>query len=90
MRERIKELGYWCDDKLRSFCGEITPDKRLTIILVILLIGTIANLYFTFSSVYNLGQKDAKKEFIEVEHIKQLELEKSKNYLNEETNEYND
>ena len=90
MKERIKELGYWCDDKLRSFCGEITPDKRLTVIAIFLLIGTLVNLYFTFSSVYNLGHKDAQKDFIEVEHIKQLELEKSKNYLNEETNEYND
>lgn len=90
MKERIKELGYWCDDKLRSLCGEITPEKRLTVIVIFLLIGTLVNLYFTFSSVYNLGHKDAQKDFVEVEHIKQLELEKMKNYLNEETNEYND
>lgn len=86
MKERIREFGYWCDDKLRSFCGEITPEKRLVVIVIFLLIGTIANLYFTFSAVYNLGHKDAEKDFIEVEHIKQLELEKSHNYLNKEIN----
>lgn len=90
MKERIKELGYWCDDKLRTWCGEITPEKRLTVILVILLIGAIANLYLTFSAVYNIGHKDAEKEFIEVEHIKQLEIEKSTNHLNIEIDEYNE
>lgn len=85
MKERIKELSYWIEDKLKDFCGEITPDKRLLIILVIILIGAIVNLYLTFSAVYNLGHKDAEKDFMEVEHIKQLELEKSHNYLNEET-----
>lgn len=90
MKERIKELGYWCEDKLKNLCGEITPDKRLTVIIVFLAIGTLANLYLTFSAVYNLGRDNTKEDFIELEHIKQLELEKSTKHFNQETNEYNE
>ena len=87
MKGKLNELGGWCSDKLRGFCGEINPDKRLMIIIVMLLIGTIVNLYFTFYAIYNIGHSDAEKEFIEVEHIKQLEIEKLHNHLNKETNE---
>lgn len=90
MKEKIKGLGDWIEDKLRSLCGEVTPDKRLTIIVISLLVATIANLYLTFSAVYNLGQDNGKKNLIEIEHIKQLELEKSTNHLNKGANEYNE
>lgn len=77
MKERIKEIGYWFDDKLRSLCGEITPDKRLTVILIMLLLFTLANLYFTISSIYNWGREQERKEQLKIEHIKQLELERA-------------
>lgn len=78
MKHWFKEIGYWIDDKLRSLCGEITPDKRLTVILIILLLFTILNLYFTFTSISNWGREQERKEQLKIEHIKQLELEKRK------------
>lgn len=78
MKERIKELGYWLEDKLKDLCGEITPDKRLTVIIIMLLLFTILNLYFTFTSISNWGRDQERKEQLKIEHIKQLELEKSK------------
>lgn len=78
MKERIKEIGYWIDGKLRSLCGEITPDKRLTVILIMLLLFTILNLYFTFTTISNWGREQERKEQLKIEHIKQLELEKLK------------
>lgn len=78
MKERIKELGYWFEDKLKDICGEITPDKRLTVILIMLLLFTILNLYFTFTSISNWGRKQERKDQLKIEHIKQLELEKLK------------
>lgn len=77
MKERIKEIGYWFDDNLRSLCGEITPDKRLMVILIMLLLFTLANLYFTISSIYNWGREQERKEQLKIEHIKQLELERA-------------
>jgi len=78
MKERIKELGYWLEDKLKDLCGEITPDKRLTVIIIMLLLFTILNLYFTFIAISNWGREQERKEQLKIEHIKQLELEKSK------------
>lgn len=80
MKERIKELGYWLEDKLKDLCGEITPDKRLTVIIIMLLLFTILNLYFTFTAISNWGRQQERKEQLKIEHIKQLELEKSKSH----------
>ena len=78
MKERIKELGYWLEDKLKDLCGEITPDKRLTVITIMLLFFTILNLYFTFTAICNWGREQERRDQLKIEHIKQLELEKSK------------
>lgn len=51
MKKRINEIGYWFEDKLKALCGEITPDKRLTVILIMLLVFTLLNLYFTFTTI---------------------------------------
>lgn len=78
MKERIKELGYWFEDKLKELCGEITPEKRLTVILIMLLLFTILNLYFTFTAISDWGREQERKEQLKIEHIKELELQKRK------------
>ncbi len=74
--EIFKELGYWIEDKLKDLCGEITPDKRLTIILIMLLLFIILNIYFTFVTVKNWGREEERRKQLKIEHIRQLELEK--------------
>lgn len=78
MKDFFKEIGYWIEDRLKSLCGEITPDKRLTVILIVLLLFTILNLYFTFTSIANWGREQERKEQLKIEHIRRLELEKTK------------
>lgn len=78
MKERFKELGYWFEDKLKGLCGEITPDKRLTVVLIMLLLFTVLNLYFTFTSISNWGRDQERKEQLKIEHIKQMELQQKK------------
>lgn len=78
MKERLREVRYWIENKLKDLCGELTPDKRIVIILIMLLILTIGNLYFTFSTIYNWGKDSEKKEQMEIEHIRQLELEQER------------
>lgn len=88
MKERIKEIGYWFEDKLKALCGEMTPDKRLTVILIMLLAFTLLNLYFTFTTIKNWGREEDRREQMKIEHIRQLDIEKSNNnYFNEEENE---
>jgi len=84
MKEQLKEIGWWMEDRLKNFCGELTPDKRITVILIMLLILTAGNLYFTFSTIYNWGKESERKKQPEIEHITQPELpperSKDKNY----------
>lgn len=81
MKEKLKEFRYWLEDKLKDFCGELTPDKRITVILIMLLILTVGNVYFMFSTIYNWGE-DSGKQQLDIEHIDRLELERNrdKNY----------
>lgn len=73
---KLKELGYAIEDKLKGLCGEITPDKRITVILIMLLLFTVGSLYFSISSIYNWGKESERRKQIRIEHIRSLELEK--------------
>lgn len=79
MKEKLKDIAYWLEDRLKGLCGELTPDKRITAILIMLLILTIGNLYFTFSTIYNWGRESERKKQLKIEHIGQPELEYNKN-----------
>lgn len=74
MKEQLKELGYWLEGKIKDLCGELTPDKRIVTILVMLLILTIGNLYFTFSTIYNWGKESERKKHPGIEHIERLDI----------------
>lgn len=78
MKDFFKEIGYWIEDRLKYLCGEITPDKRLTVILIMLLLFTLLNLYFTFTTISDWGREQERKEQLKIEHIRQLDLEKTK------------
>lgn len=78
MKEKLKELGYWFEGKLKELCGEITPDKRLTVILIMLLLFTIMNLYFTFTTISNWGRNREREKWLKMEHIDGLKLQKEK------------
>jgi hypothetical protein len=78
MKEKLKELWYWFEDKLKDLCGEITPDKRLTVILVMLLFFTVLNVYFMFTTISNWGRERERERTLKIEHIEGLELLKRK------------
>lgn len=78
MKHFFKEIGYWIEDRFKDLCGEITPDKRLTVILIMLLLFTILNLYFTFTTISDWGREQEHKEQLKIEHIRQLDLERTK------------
>lgn len=83
IKEKLKEWGYAIEDRLKSLCGEITPDKRITVILIMLLLFTIGSLYFSISSIYNWGKESERRKQIQIEHIRSLELEKQQKRENE-------
>ncbi len=63
---RIKDAA---DDRLRSFCGALTPEKRLAAILIMGALFAIVNFYMIFRAIYDIGRDDAPCESIEITPI---------------------
>ena len=55
-KKRIKAFGEWVEDHLRRACGALSPDKRIIVILTLLLFFSVLSLYFTVSSIYRFGK----------------------------------
>lgn len=75
MRQILKELGYSIDSYLRKLCGDITPEKRVTVVIIMILVFTSVNIYFTFSTIYNWGKEKQRREQLQIEHIRQFKLQ---------------
>jgi hypothetical protein len=95
LKTKIKEflINAWdeIDYALRRLCGRPTPMKRFLTVLIMGSALAVANIYFVVSSIYNMGKYDAEKKFIELQHIKAIELQKqndSINILNQKKYEY--
>jgi hypothetical protein len=64
IRERV-ELGA------RRLCGRITPDKRVAVILTMLVLFGSGSIWMTVSSIYNFGKQRGR---LEVERIEAIRL----------------
>ena len=74
IRKKITNLRDRIEDGLRSLLGQISPDGRIVVILVMLFLFSAASIYITVSSIYNIGKKSGREQ-MQIEHIKRLELE---------------
>jgi len=72
VNRKIKAFGEWLEGHLRHLCGEITPDKRIIVILGMFLLFAALSLYFTISSIYSFGKRDGQR--MQIEHIKNPDL----------------
>ena len=68
-----KAFGEWVEDHLRRACGALSPDKRIIVILTLLLFFSVLSLYFTVPSFYRYGKEAG--EWMQLRHIERLELE---------------
>lgn len=78
----IQKLSDKADEWLRRMCGRLTPGKRLAVILTMLLTFSFLSIYMTVSSIYNMGRRDAEKDMIEIEHIRNLDLRQKQDSIN--------
>jgi hypothetical protein len=87
MSTNIKnQLADICDELcygLRRLCGKPSPTKRLITVLALAVGLGGANIYLVVSSIYNIGKRDGQKEYMKIEHIKQLELKHSNDSINQ-------
>ena len=78
----INKLSDKADEWLRRMCGRLTPGGRLAVILTMLLSFSILSVYMAVSSIYNMGRRDAEKEMIEIEHIREINLRQKQDSIN--------
>ena len=69
----LNVVGDWCDDRLRHLCGRITPDARIVIILVMLLLFGLLSAYMVIHTIYHLGEQEGQQ--LHIEHIESLQLQ---------------
>lgn len=73
IKKKLSNARDWLEDGLRSLLGQISPDGRIIIILVVLFLFGAGSIYMTVSSIYNMGKKNGQE--MQIEHIQRLELE---------------
>ncbi len=65
MIRKLTKVLESLEDRLRQMCGEITPDKRLIVVLTMLVLFSGLSIYFTVSSIYRIGKHAGEKKQIE-------------------------
>lgn len=74
----MRKLSDKAEEWLRRMCGRLTPGARLAVILTMLLSFSFLSIYMTVNSIYDMGRRDAEKERIEIEHIRDLDLRRER------------
>lgn len=73
IKKKLIAVRDWMEDSLRSLLGQITPDGRIIVILIMLFLFGGGSIYMTVSSIYNMGK--SKGQQMQIEHIERLELQ---------------
>lgn len=76
IRKLINKVTDWWEDSLRSLFGRLTPDRRVILIVIMLMTFSGLSVFISFSSVYNLGKDQGEK--MKVDHIERLQFELKK------------
>ena len=76
IRKLINKVNEYWEDGLRNLLGRLTPDRRVILIVILLMIFSGLSIFMTFSSIYNLGKDRGEK--MQIDHIERLQLELKK------------
>ena len=76
IRKLINKVNEYWEDGLRNLFGRLTPDRRVILIVIMLMIFSGLSIFMTFSSIYNLGKDSGEK--MQIDHIERLQFELKK------------
>lgn len=82
IRKIMNRINEWLEDGLRGILGRLTPDRRVILVIVMLLVFGGLSIYMTFSSIYNFGKDKAEKMQIEQIESLKLRLEQQRDSIN--------
>jgi hypothetical protein len=75
LKETLADVWGELTYGIRWFCLRPSPGVRLSVIIVLFVVLSATNIWFVVSSIYNAGKRDARKEFLKIEHAGKLELQ---------------
>ena len=73
VRKIIQRVNDWLEDILRGLLGRMTPDRRVILVLAMLVVFGGLSVYMTVSSIYNFGRDRGER--MQVERIEALKLQ---------------
>lgn len=89
VKKLFGRINEWLEDGLRGLLGRMTPDRRVILVLTMLLVFGGLSVYMTVSSIYNIGKKSGVQ--MEIERIETLRLQDEqarKDSINQLNNHY--
>lgn len=89
VKKLFGKINEWLEDGLRGLLGRMTPDRRVILVLTMLLVFGGLSVYMTVSSIYNIGKKSGVQ--MEIERIETLRLQDEqarKDSINQLNNHY--
>jgi len=78
IQDLLSDFVDWLEFLLHRLYGKPTMMKQFIIVLTLGSFLSVFSIYSLVHSIYSIGKHDAEKEFLELRHIKPLEL-KNKN-----------
>jgi hypothetical protein len=82
VKKLFSKINEWLEDILRGLLGRMTPDRRVILILTMLLVFGGLSIYMTVSSIYNFGRDRGDKMRIEQIETLKLRLEQQRDSIN--------
>ena len=82
IRKIINRVNEWMEDGLRGLLGRLTPDRRVILIVTMLILFSGLSIYMTISSIYNFGRDKGERMQIEQIETLKLQLERQRDSIN--------
>ncbi|GAB6122480.1 TraL conjugative transposon family protein [Dysgonomonas termitidis] len=89
VKKLFSKINEWLEDILRGLLGRMTPDRRVILIVTMLIVFSGLSVYMTVSSIYNFGRDRGEKMRIEQIETLKLRMEQQRDSINRLNNNYN-
>lgn len=58
MKQIINNIKDWIEDRFRRICAPMSPETRIVVILIIVLVFAIANFYIMYKGISSIGREN--------------------------------
>ena len=74
MKSKSNKSWRKFDYCLRRLCKRPSPTKRLITVLFVCVVLAAINIWFVFSSIYNMGKNSANNDMLKIQSIERLPI----------------